>query len=189
MGGTMRKSISRGNSAPRPACCWPSQDAARQKTRRRRPSSTDLLTSATSRSRNGRTRSSRSSTSRFYDAAVADGRSPTTAGYAHQTGGKWRRAMYLRSHPRPGTAGCAEKIGDQIDAKNKKLETSSARSAIHTTITSGAAWPAMSGTMRAAEPPSPLTIVCDVSREEQADAIVTQVFAPAYDKYWSLTAS
>ena len=119
----------------------------------------------------------------IYDAAVADGTITNYGWLVHHTGGKWRRAIYYGASSVQGLLDAQDKIGDQMDAKNKKLETEFGQICnshddyiwhriagnVGTVARGGAAFSTYS--------------VCDVSREEQADAIVTQVFTPLMDKY------
>jgi hypothetical protein len=119
----------------------------------------------------------------IYDAAVADGTITNYGWLVHHTGGKWRRGIYYGATSVQGLLDAQEKIGDQIDAKNKKLDTEFGQICnshddyiwhriagnIGTVARGGAAFSTYS--------------VCDVSREEQADEIVKQVFAPVMDKY------
>ncbi len=118
----------------------------------------------------------------IYEAAIADG---TIQGYgwlAHHTGGKWRRATYFGASSVQGLLDAQKKIGDQVDAKNEKLGTEfgkicnshddyiwrTAAGNIGTVARGGAAFSTY--------------YVCDQGRESEADALVTQVFAPVYDK-------
>lgn len=118
----------------------------------------------------------------IYDAAVADGTITNYGWLVHHTGGKWRRGMYFGASSVQGLLDAQEKIGNQIDAKNEKLSTEFGQICnshddyiwhrlagnVGTVARGGAAFSVYS--------------VCDVSREEQADALVTQVFTPIFDK-------
>ncbi len=117
----------------------------------------------------------------FYDAAVADGSLSAYSYYAHQTGGKWRRGMFTVAPTIKALLTSQKKVGDQIDAKNKKLstETSKICNAHDDYI-----WRSVAGNVGTKSPGKAAFstyFVCD-SREVQADAIVTQVFAPTYNK-------
>lgn len=117
----------------------------------------------------------------FYDAAVADGSITGYGLYAHQTGGKWRRLMFSVAPSIQALLNAQKKIGDQITAKNKKMgdEFSKICNAHDDYI-----WRSIAGNAGTAAPGNAAFstyFVCD-SREVQADAIVTQVFAPVYDK-------
>jgi hypothetical protein len=117
----------------------------------------------------------------FYDAAVADGSITGYGLYAHQTGGKWRRLMFSTAPSIQALLNAQKKIGDQAEAKNKKLgdEFGEICDSHDDYI-----WRSVVGNAGTAAPGSAAFstyYVCD-SREVQADAIVTQVFAPVYDK-------
>lgn len=117
----------------------------------------------------------------LYDAAVADGSLSSYSYYAHQTGGKWRRGIFTVAPTMNALFDAQKKIGDQADAKNKKLvnEYGKICNAHDDYI-----WKSVAGNAGTATPGKvafSTYYVCD-SREAQADAIVTQVFAPAYDK-------
>lgn len=117
----------------------------------------------------------------FYDAAVADGSLTAYGLYAHQTGGKWRRLIFSIAPSIQALLDAQKKIGDQSDAKNKKLGTefgkicNSHDDYIWRSVAGNA------GTMAPGKAAFSTYYVCD-SREVQADAIVTQVFASIYDK-------
>jgi hypothetical protein len=116
-----------------------------------------------------------------YDAAVADGTLSSYSYYAHHTGGKWRRGMFYVAPSIPALLDAQKKIGDQIEAKNPALNTEASKicNAHEDYI-----WRSVAGNVGKREPGKAVFsayFVCD-SREAQADAIVTQVFAPVYDK-------
>ena len=118
----------------------------------------------------------------FYDAAVADGTIKSYGYLAHHTGGKWRRALYYMAPSIQGLLDAQQKIGDQIDAKNEKMSNefgqicNSHDDYIWRRIAGNV------GTVARGGASFSVYNVCDSSREEQADALVTQVFAPVYDK-------
>lgn len=117
----------------------------------------------------------------FYDAAVADGSLSGYSFYAHQTGGKWRRAMFMVAPSIQALLDAQKKIGDQAEAKNKKLSTEFGKIC---NAHDDYIWRSVAGNVGTATPGKAIFstyFVCD-SREVQADAIVTQVFAPIYDK-------
>ena len=116
-----------------------------------------------------------------YDAAVADGTVSSYSYYAHHTGGKWRRGMFYVAPSIGALLDAQKKIGDQIEAKNADLnaEYSKICNAHEDYI-----WRSVAGNVGTSNPGKAVFsvyFVCD-SRESQADAIVTQVFAPVYDK-------
>jgi hypothetical protein len=117
-----------------------------------------------------------------YEAAVADG---TIQGYgwiAHHTGGKWRRAAYYGAGSMQALLDAGKKTGDQMDAKNKKLGTEFAKICnshddyIWRTVAGNI------GTVARGGAAFSTYFVCDQTREAEADALVTQVFGPVYDK-------
>ena len=117
----------------------------------------------------------------IYDAAVADGTISSYSYYAHHTGGKWRRGMFFVAGSIDALLDAQEKIGGQIDAKNEKMsmEASTICNKHDDYI-----WRRVAGKAGTSDPGKAVFstyYVCD-SREAQADALVTQVFAPAYDK-------
>jgi len=117
-----------------------------------------------------------------FESAVADG---TIQGYGwlkHHTGGKWRRATYFGANSVQAVLDAQKKTGDQMDAKNKKLgdEFSKICSSHDDYI-----WRTVAGNVGAvARGGAAFSVyyVCDQNREDQADALVTQVFGPIYDK-------
>ena len=117
----------------------------------------------------------------LYAAAVADGSLTGYGLYAHQTGGKWRRLTFSTAPSIQALMDAQKKIGDQADAKNKKLgdEFGKICNAHDDYIWRSVAGNA--GTSAAGSAAFSTYYVCD-SREVQADAIFTQVFAPVYDK-------
>ena len=117
----------------------------------------------------------------IYAAAVADGSITGYGLYAHQTGGKWRRVMFSAAPSMQAVMDAQKKIGDQADAKNEKLGDEFSKIC---NLHDDYIWRSVAGnagTAAAGSAAFSTYYVCD-SREEQADAIVTQVFAPVYDK-------
>jgi len=117
----------------------------------------------------------------FYDAAVADGSITGYGLYAHQTGGKWRRLMYSAGPSIQALLDAQKKIGDQTDAKDKKLGDEYGKIC---NSHDDYIWRRVAGNAGSTAPGNAVFstyFVCD-SREAQADKIVTQVFAPIYDK-------
>lgn len=118
----------------------------------------------------------------IYDAAVADG---TINGYgwlAHHTGGEWRRATYFGSTTVQGLLDAQKKIGDLVDAKNEKMSEefgkicNSHDDYIWRTVAGNI------GTVARGGAAFSTYFACDQGREAEADALVTQVFGPVYDK-------
>lgn len=117
----------------------------------------------------------------IYDAAVADGSIASYSYYAHHTGGHWRRGLFFVAPTIQALLDAQKKIGDQADAKNKKLGTEFGKIC---NMHDDYIWRRVAGnagTMAPGKAVFSTYYVCD-SREAQADAIVTQVFAPVYDK-------
>jgi hypothetical protein len=117
----------------------------------------------------------------FYDAAFADGTITNYGWLAHQTGGKWRRALYHGAPSIQGLLDAQKKIGDQADAANRKLGDEFGKIC---NSHDDYIWKAVAGNTATAvrgNAAFSTYFVCD-SREVQADALVTQVFAPIYDK-------
>lgn len=118
----------------------------------------------------------------IYDAAVADGTIKSWGWLAHHTGGKWRRGMYFGSDSVQGLLDAQKKIGDQVDAKNAKLSEefgkicNSHDDYIWRTVAGNI------GTVARGAASFSVYYECDEGREGQADALVSQVFAPVYDK-------
>jgi len=118
----------------------------------------------------------------IYDAAVADGTITGWGWLAHHTGGKWRRAMYYGAGSVQGLLDAQNKIGDQVDAKAGKLGEefgkicNSHDDYIWRTVAGNI------GTVARGSAAFSVYYECDQGREDQADALVTQVFAPIYDK-------
>lgn len=117
----------------------------------------------------------------IYDAAVADGTIMNYSYYAHHTGGKWRRGMFYVAGSIDALLDAQEKIGDQIDAKNAKMSMEASKIC---NKHEDYIWRRVAGSTGTTDPGKAVFstyYVCD-NREAQADALVTQVFAPAYDK-------
>jgi hypothetical protein len=119
----------------------------------------------------------------FVAAAVADGSLTTYGYYAHVIGGKWRRLRFTMAPSIQELLDAQEKIGDQIDAKNKKMSTEFGKicNSHDDYIWRNVAGSTGTGTAAIAGAAFSTYFVCD-SREAQADAIVKQSFAATYDK-------
>jgi hypothetical protein len=116
------------------------------------------------------------------DAAVADKSINSYGFYTHHTGGRWRRLSFTTGPSVQALLDAQKKMGDQADATNKKLgqEYSAICNAHDDYI-----WRRVAGTAGQVAPGGAAFstyYVCDETREEQADALVQQVFAPMYDK-------
>jgi hypothetical protein len=118
----------------------------------------------------------------IYDAAVADASITGWGWLAHHTGGKWRRVQFHQASSIDGLLAANEKIGDQIDAKDKKLAEEAGKIC---NAHDDYIWKAVAGnatTQARGKAAFSVYYVCDATREDQADALVKQVFAPMYDK-------
>jgi len=116
------------------------------------------------------------------DAAVNDGTLSNWGWLAHHTGGHWRRALYYSAPSMEMLLATEAKIVADMQGKNKKLgaEFDKICNSHDDYI-----WRAVAGSA----PNVPrggasfsTYFVCTQTREEEADAIVKQVFAPMYDK-------
>ena len=118
----------------------------------------------------------------IHDAAVADGTIRGWGWLAHHTGGKWRRATYYGADSIQGLLDAQKKIGDQVDAKDKKLSEefgkicNSHDDYIWRTVAGNI------GTVARGAAAFSTYYVCDQNREAEADALITQVFGPVLDK-------
>ncbi|HSD75485.1 MAG TPA: hypothetical protein VLB75_12010 [Steroidobacteraceae bacterium] len=118
----------------------------------------------------------------FWETAVDDG-TITGFGYmAHHTGGKWRRVQYYRAPTIEALLAAQDKIGDAIDAKNKKLSTEFGQIC---NSHDDYIWQAVTG--KNSEKPRgkaafSVYYECEINHEEEADALVNVVLAPVLDK-------
>jgi hypothetical protein len=118
----------------------------------------------------------------IYDAAVDDGTILAWGWLVHHTGGKWRRAQYHRAPSLAALLASQEKIGDAIDAKNKKMAMEGGKIC---NAHDDYIWRSMAGnegTRSRGKVSFSVYHICDVARESQADAIVKTVYAPIYDR-------
>jgi hypothetical protein len=117
-----------------------------------------------------------------FEAAVKDGTISSYGWLAHQTGGKWRRADYFTAGSVQGLLDAQKKMADQEDAKAQKaFEEFGAICSSHEDYI----WRRVAGnigTVARGGAAFSTYYVCDQGREVEADALVTQVFAPVYDK-------
>jgi hypothetical protein len=117
-----------------------------------------------------------------FDAALSGGTISAWGWLKHHTGGKWRRVQYYSASSIDALLGAQTKIDEQTDAtsKGKALgkEFGTACKSHDDYI-----WRTIAGstTSRGAAGIS-VYYVCDVNREEQADALMQRVYAPMYDK-------
>jgi hypothetical protein len=115
------------------------------------------------------------------DAAVADKSLSGYSYYTHHTGGRWRRGTFSMAPSIQALLDSQETIGAGMTAGNSKMrkEFNTICNAHDDYIWSRVAGKTRDGVTGGAV--FSTYYVCD-SREVQADAIVEQVFAPAYDK-------
>ena len=117
----------------------------------------------------------------IYDAAVADGTLSSYSYYAHHTGGKWRRGLFLVGPSINALLDAQQKLNEQFEKADADLNTEAAQICNEH---EDYIWRSVAGKTGKGEPGKAVFsvyFVCD-SRESQADAIVEQVFAPVYDK-------
>ena len=117
-----------------------------------------------------------------FESAIKDGSISSYGWLAHKTGGKWRRADYFTAGSVQALLDAQEKMGNQADPKIKKLDEefgsicSSHDDYIWRRVAGNIGSVARGGAAFSTY------YVCDQGRESDADAIVTQVMAPLYDK-------
>jgi hypothetical protein len=121
-------------------------------------------------------------TAPVYDAAVADGTIMSWGWLSHHTGGKWRRIQYHVSDTVDGLFAAQETIGKRVEeAMDGKDDGFSEICYAHDDYI----WKSESGSGVTNERGAVgLSVyhVCDLNREERADEIVANVFAPVYEK-------
>lgn len=117
-----------------------------------------------------------------YDAAVADGTITGWGWLAHHTGGKWRRINFHVAPTMEAALAAGAKINPQIDARDKKASDEfAAICSSHDDYV----WRRVAGTTGTTSRGKfgfSVYLVCDSTREAQADAIVKSLIAPIQDK-------
>jgi hypothetical protein len=116
------------------------------------------------------------------EAAVNDGSLLNWGWLAQYTGGHWRRAMYYSASSMATLLATEAKIVADLQGKNKKLGTEFDKIC---NSHDDYVWRAVAGsapTVPRGGASFSTYFVCQQTREEEADAIVKQVFAPIYDK-------
>lgn len=117
-----------------------------------------------------------------YDAAVADGTIMSWGWLSHHTGGKWRRIQYHASDSVEGLLAAQKTIAERVDeAMGGEDDGFDDICYAHDDYI----WKMESGSGLTADRGSVgLSVyhVCDINREERADEIVANVFAPVYQK-------
>jgi hypothetical protein len=118
------------------------------------------------------------------EAAMKDG-TITNYGYlVHQTGGQWRRAAVHGAGSVQALLDAQKKIGDQADANEKNKRLGAEASAICPSH-DDYIWRTVAGNLGTASRGGAAFstyYVCDQTRESQADAAVTGMLAPVFDK-------
>ena len=118
------------------------------------------------------------------DAAIKDGTITNYSYLVHQTGGQWRRAAVHGAGSIQALLDAQKKMGDQADAteENKRLGIeASAICPSHDDYI----WRTVAGNVNTAsrgKAAFSTYYVCDQTRESQADAVVSGMFAPVFDK-------
>jgi hypothetical protein len=118
----------------------------------------------------------------LWEAAVADGSAKAWGWMAHHTGGQWRRGEYFRADSIEALLAVQKKVGDQAEAKNKKLSTEFGKIC---NSHDDYIWRRVAGAGdQQARGGASFSVyhVCDMGREGQADELIKQVFAPMYNK-------
>jgi hypothetical protein len=118
------------------------------------------------------------------DAAVKDGTINLYSYLAHQTGGQWRRASVHGAGSIQALLDAQKKMGDQADAVEKNKRLGAEASAICPSH-DDYIWRAVAGnvgTTNRGGAAFSTYYVCDQTRESEADAIVTGMLAPVFDK-------
>lgn len=118
-----------------------------------------------------------------YDKLVADGTMSSWGWYKHHTGGKWRRLQYHQAPTLDALLDAQEEMGKQLDASvDEALDTEFG------SICNGHddyIWAVEDG--NAGEKPGEAAFsvyyVCNESKEERADEIFKNDFAPLFNKY------
>jgi hypothetical protein len=114
-----------------------------------------------------------------YDAAVKDGTLGGWGWLAHHTGGKWNRVFYTVSDSMKGLFAAQKSMAERT--KDLPDEAFSAACGMHEDYI----WQseANNGTMgKRGKVGMSVYHVCDFNREDRADELVKNVFAPHYDK-------
>ncbi len=116
------------------------------------------------------------------EAAIKDGTISSYGWLVHKTGGKWRRADYYTAGSVQALLDAQKKMSDQADPKNKKID---AEFASICNSHDDYIWRRVAGNIGSVARGGAAFstyYVCDQNREDEADALVTLVFAPVYDK-------
>jgi hypothetical protein len=118
-------------------------------------------------------------TAPVYDAAVKDGTLGGWGWLAHHTGGKWNRIFYTVSDSMSGLFASQKTMAERT--KDLPSEAFDAACGLHEDyIWQSVASNGLLGDRGSAG--MSVYHVCDINREERADELVKNVFAPVYDK-------
>jgi hypothetical protein len=118
-----------------------------------------------------------------FEAVIAGGTVSNWGWLKHHTGGKWRRVQFYSASSIDALLAAQKAVGDRTDAtaKGKALgkEFGDACKSHDDYI-----WRSVAGNVGATRGPAAFSVyyVCDMTREDQADALVKRVYAPIYDK-------
>jgi hypothetical protein len=116
----------------------------------------------------------------IYEAAVASGGITGLGWLIHHTGGKWRRLSYHNAPSIDALLAAQQKIGDEVEGKNKALDEEMGKIC---NSHDDYIWKRVAGnTGPRGKAGFSVYYVCDMTREDQADALIKRVFAPMYDK-------
>lgn len=117
-----------------------------------------------------------------FDQWVADGKIQAWGYYSHFTGGRWRRLQFHVSDSLEGALNTQQNIFTEIYGNNPAGGAMRANAcAAHDDYV----WAATQGSGATDESPAAalsVYYVCDFDRQNRADEIVEQYFAPMYDK-------
>lgn len=118
------------------------------------------------------------------EAAVKDGTLSGWGWMVHHTGGTWRRVEIMRAPSMEALLAGEQKVNDQYDAKDKGGKLGDEFGRICNSH-EDYIWRTKAGNEAAGvrgKMGFSTYFVCDATREDQADAIVTQALAPVYNK-------
>lgn len=118
------------------------------------------------------------------DAAIKDGTINLYSYLKHNTGGQWRRASVHGAGSVQALLDAQKKMNEQADANEKNKRLGAEASAICPSH-DDYIWRAVAGNVGTATRGGAAFstyYVCDQTREDQADSIVTGVLAPVFDK-------
>jgi hypothetical protein len=117
-----------------------------------------------------------------YDAAVKDGTIGSWGWMAHQTGGDWMRIYYQTGPSIKALYAAADVLDKRTSGKDFEKANKQFNQACNSH--EDYIWRAVAGNVGTTRGDAGFSVyyVCDSSREDQVDALVTRIFAPVYDK-------